>query len=103
MKRNDVIMSLPKTMANMNLHKTKEIIYNLKAFDKSYPKMYFLLNLSNCVKIYRHLCQILACFTMTTDQMWSSHITQLANLKTCNLNIALDFRKSHKIYHVKVY
>ena len=33
-------------------------IYRSKGFDESYSKMYLLLNLSNCVKSYGHLCQI---------------------------------------------
>ena len=63
--RNDVIMtSLPKTMENADLHKTKQIIYHSKGIDESYPKMCFILNLSHYVKSYGHLCQILAIFTM---------------------------------------
>ena len=33
-----------------------------QGFYKSYPKMYFLLNLSYCVKSYGHLCQIFNMF-----------------------------------------
>ena len=55
-KRNDVIMtSLPKTMKNADLCETKQIIYHSKGIDESYPKMYFLLNLSHYVKSYGHL------------------------------------------------
>ena len=66
-KRNDVIMtSLPKTMdkqwGNADLRETKQIIYHSKSIDESYPKMYFLLNLSHYVKSYGHFCQILAFF-----------------------------------------
>ena len=59
--RNDVIMtSLPKTMENPDLCEPKQIIYHSKCIVGSYPKMYFLLNLSNYVKRYGHLCNILA-------------------------------------------
>ena len=43
--------------------------------------MYFLLNLSLCVKNYGHLCQILAYFTMKTDQIWLCHVTHVANFE----------------------
>ena len=39
--------------------RNQKIIYHSKGFDKSYPKMGFLLNLSHCVKSYGHLCQSL--------------------------------------------
>ena len=45
---------------NADLGETKQIIYHSKGIDESYPKMYFLLNLSHYVKRYGHLCQILA-------------------------------------------
>ena len=48
---------MTKKLTNMDLYKTKQIIYISKGFDKSYPKMYYLLNLSHCVKSYGHLCQ----------------------------------------------
>ena len=61
MTRNDVIMmSLPKTMENADVRETSQIIHHLKGLDKSYPKMYFLANLSNFVKSYGHLSEILA-------------------------------------------
>ena len=41
--------------------------------------MYLLLNLSQYVKSYGHLCQILAFFTMPAPQIWSCHMTQEAN------------------------
>ena len=59
--RNDVVMtSLPKTMENEDLRETKQIVYQSKGSDESYPKLYFLSNLSHYVKSYGHLCQILA-------------------------------------------
>ena len=52
--------SLSKTMENAYLSETKKIIYHSQGIDESYPKMYFLLNLSHYVKNYGHLCQFLA-------------------------------------------
>ena len=43
--------SLPKTMGKADLRETKQIIHHSKGIDESYPKMYFLLNLSHYVKI----------------------------------------------------
>ena len=43
--------------------------------------MYFLLNLSNHVKSYGHLCQILAFFMMHALQIWPCHVTQEANFE----------------------
>ena len=43
--------------------------------------MYFLLNLSHCVKRYGHFCQILAFFTMPAHQIWSCHVTQDADFE----------------------
>ena len=47
-------------MGNPDLRETKQIIYQSKGIDESYPKMYFLLNLSHYVKSCGHFCQILA-------------------------------------------
>ena len=56
MIRNDVIKtSLPKQRHNSNLCETKEIRYHSEDFDKSFPKIYVLSNLSRCVKSYGHL------------------------------------------------
>ena len=76
--RNDVIT---KTMENADLRETKQIIHHSKGIDESYPKMYFLLNLSHYVKSYGHLCQFLAFFTMSTLQIWPCHVTQEANFE----------------------
>ena len=83
MTTNDVItMSLPKTMekqwGNADLRETKQIIYQSKGINESYPKIYFLLNLSHYVKSCGHFCQILAFFTMPAHQIWSYHITQIS-------------------------
>ena len=59
--RNDVIMmSLPKTMKNADVREISQIIYHSNGFDESYPKMHVLSNLSNFVKSYGHLSEILA-------------------------------------------
>ena len=50
-RHNDVIL---KKWQNLDLRKTKQIIYHSKGIDKSYPKMYFLFNLSHYVKSYGH-------------------------------------------------
>ena len=98
--RNNVIMtSLPKTMENADLRETKQIIYHSKAIDESYPKMYFLLNLSHYVKSYGHLCQFLAFFTMPALQIWPCHVTQEVNFQKIIPfpNSAFNIRKSFKI------
>ena len=73
--------SLSKQWKNADLCETKQIIYVLKGIDESYPKMYFLLNLSHYVKSYGHLCQVLAIFTMPAPQIWPCHVTQEANFE----------------------
>ena len=73
--------SLPKQWQNSDLRETKQIIYHSKGIDESYPKMYFVSNLSHCVKSNGHLCQILASFTMPAHQIWLCHVTQEANFK----------------------
>ena len=42
---------------------------------------FFLLNLSHYVKIYEHLCQILAFFIMPAPQIWPCHATQETNFE----------------------
>ena len=81
--------SLPTTMKNADLRETKQIIYHSKGIDESYPKMYFLLNLSHHVKSYGHLCQILVFLTMPALQIWPCHVTQEANFKKIYLFLIL--------------
>ena len=98
--RNDVIMtSLPKTMEKCGPRETKQIIHHSKGIDESYPKMYFLLNLSHYVKSYGHLCQFLAFFMMPALQIWPCHVTQEANFEKILFfpNSAFNIRKSYKI------
>ena len=59
----------------------KQIIYHLKGIDESYPKMYFLLNLSYYVKRFGYFCQNFGIFTMPTHQIWSCHVAQEANFE----------------------
>ena len=54
------MMSLPKTMKNADVRETSQIIYHSKGFDKRYPKLQVLSNLSNLVKGYWHLSKLLA-------------------------------------------
>ena len=74
-------------------------IHNFKGFDKIHPKMSFSINLSHCLKSYGHSCQILACFTMITHQVWSIHATQVANFDHISLwpKFVLNSTKSLKI------
>ena len=75
MIRNDIIN---KTMVKFGPPQNQA--KSLKGSDKSYPKMHFSLNLSYCVKSNgRNWCHILACFTMNTQKIWSSHVIQVAN------------------------
>ena len=60
MTRNDVItMSLPKQWKNADVGEISQIINHSKGVDESYPKMQVLSNLSNFVKSYGHLSEIL--------------------------------------------
>ena len=68
-------------MAKFRPPRNEKNYISFEKLDKSYPKMYFLLNLSHCVKICEHLCQIFACLTMPSYQIWSCHLTQVANCK----------------------
>ena len=84
-------------MKNADLRETKQIIYQSKGIDESYPKMYFLLNSSHYVKRYGHLCQILAIFTMPA--IWLCHMIQEANFEKMLFfpNFAFNIKKSCKI------
>ena len=61
--------SLPKQWQNSDLRETKQNEYHWKGIDERYSKMCFLLNLSHCVKRYKHFCQIVAVFTMPAHQI----------------------------------
>ena len=90
---------MEKQWGNVDLRETKQIIYHSKGIDESYPKMYFLLNLSHYVKRCGHFCQILAFSTMPARQIWSCHVTQEANFEKnlCFPNSEFHIRKSYKI------
>ena len=83
--------------------KKTQIICHSKVIDESYPKMYFLLNLSHYVKSYGQLYQFLACFTMHALQIWPCHVTQEANFETILFfpNSAFNSRKRYKISSIK--
>ena len=48
-----------KQSQNSDLREIKQIIYHSEGIHKNYPKLYFLLNLSHCLKRCGHFCQIL--------------------------------------------
>ena len=52
-------MSLPKQWRNADVREISQIIYHSKVLGESYPKMQVLSNLSNFVKSYGHLSEIL--------------------------------------------
>ena len=47
-------------MKNADVRETSQILYHSKGLGVSYPKMQVLSNLSNFVKSYGHLSEILA-------------------------------------------
>ena len=55
--------SLLKQWENSNLRETRQIINHSKGNDESFPKMYFLLKLSDLIKSYGRLSKILANFS----------------------------------------
>ena len=57
LRHNDVIT---KNNENADVRETSQIIYHSKGLDESYPKMHVLSILSNFVKRYGHLSEILA-------------------------------------------
>ena len=91
--------SLPKQWENADLRETKQIIHHSKGIDESYPKMYFLLNLSHYVKRYEHLCQILAFFyDARSPNMAMSRDPRSKFRKILSFpNSAFNIRKSYKI------
>ena len=73
MTRNDAIMmSLPKTMKNADVRETSQIIYHSKGLDESYSKMQVLSNLSDFVKSYGHLSEILLFYDKHSPDMVKS-------------------------------
>ena len=47
------------------------------------------MNLSNCLKSYGHFCQRLACFTMPNHQIWTYHMSQVANFENFYFGLIL--------------
>ena len=87
----------------MNLSETKQIIDHSKGIDESYPRMYFILNLSHYVKSCGHFCQILVFFTMPAHQIWSFRVTQEASFEKFLFfpNSAFNISKNYKIFSRK--
>ena len=57
----DVTMSsLIKQWKNLDLRETRQTIYYSKGSDESFPKLSFLLKLSDWIRSYGHLNKILA-------------------------------------------
>ena len=56
-------------MKNVDVRETSQIIYHSKGLDESYPKMQVLSNLSNFVKRYGYLSEILAFLLQGTHQI----------------------------------
>ena len=75
------MMSLPKTIENADVREAKQVICHPKGLDESYPKMKVISNLSNFVKSYGHLSEILAFFTTSTHKIWLNHVTQGVNFE----------------------
>ena len=64
------VTSLLKQWENSHLRETKQIIYQSKSNDESFPKMEFLLSLSVWIKSYGHLSGILP---ILVDLTMTSH------------------------------
>ena len=60
-------------MKNPDVREISKIIHRSKGLDESYPKMQVLSNLSNFVKSYGHLSEILAFLPQTLTT--SNHVT----------------------------
>ena len=59
-------------MENADVRGTSQIIYRSKGLDESYPKMYVLSNLSNFVKSFGHLSEILVFYHKHSPNMVKS-------------------------------
>ena len=60
---------LQKQWENLDLREAKQVICQPKGVEKTYPKIYFLLNMRNCIKTFGYLSKVLAHITMTTYQI----------------------------------
>ena len=94
--------SLLKQWENSDLRETRQIIYHLKGNDESFPKMYFLLKLSDLIKRYGHLSKILAYFSHFLPDLSliilisRDHGCQMENF-SISPEFPINFRKSHQI------
>ena len=81
----------------------KQIIYHSKGIDESYPKMYFLLNLSYYVKSFGYFCQNFGIFyNAHSPNMVMSHgpRSKFRNFLFFP-NSTFNIKKSHKISNGK--
>ena len=90
-------MPLPKTIENADVRETSQIIYHSKCLYENYPNMYVLSNLSNFIKSYGHLSEILAISPQALTKYGNGHVTFGANFETLwpSSYLALNFRKIH--------
>ena len=90
--------SLPKKWQNLDLNETKQIIYQSKGIDESYPKMYFLLSLSHNVKSYGHFVKFWPFYNGRSLYMVMSHDPRgkFRNF-LFRPNSTFNIGKSHKI------
>ena len=95
----------PKQSQNSDLREIKQLIYHSEGIHKSFTKMYFLLNLSHCLKRCGHFCQILFFFTMPAHQIWSCHVTRDAEFEIFYfvLILYLTLRKVTKLLVEKLF
>ena len=66
-------------MKNADIRETSQVVYHSKGLDESYPKMQVLLILSNFVKSYGHLNEILAFLPQAFTKNWLNHMTPGGN------------------------
>ena len=82
--------SLPKTMAKFGLPRNYTI--------PELSKYVLFIDFEPLCQKLSAFCQVLACFTMPTHQIWSSHVTQNANFPNFLFcpNSTLNIWNSHK-------
>ena len=69
------------TKKNSDTREGSQAVHSSKGLYKSSRKMYLSWNLSDFVKSYQHLSDILTHFEMTTNQIWLNHVTPIANFE----------------------
>ena len=87
-----------KQSQTSDLREIKQIIYHSEGIHKNCPKMYFLLNLSHCLKRCGHFCQILFFYNARSLNMVMSRDPRcrVRNFLFCP-NFIFNITKSHKI------